>query len=148
MDFFSLLYSWLISLYGDDLDQFLYDTTDGMNYMTVGIVMLIISFVLPLLYYKVIDKPNWSHWWCWIIVFAINALLNFWWGWQPVLQNYYDDLMAVKDSKTGQLVTYVTETNCLMFGISTMILGILFFCFFSLICSRFSTNVKYSPFSK
>ena len=140
MDFFSLLYSWLINLYGDDLDQFLYDTTDGMNYMTVGIVMLIISFVLPLLYYKVIDKPNWSHWWCWIIVFAINALLNFWWGWQPVLQNYYDDLMAVKDPKTGQLVTYVTETNCLMFGISTMILGILFFCFFSLICSRFSTN--------
>ena len=148
MDFFALLYSWLINLYGDDLDNFLYDTTDGMNYMTVGIVMLVISFILPLLYYVIIDKPNWSHWWSWLIVFAINAILNFWWGWQPVLQNLYDDLMAVKAPKTGQLVTYVTETNCLMFGIATMILGILFFCLFSLICSRFSTNVKYSPFSK
>lgn len=148
MDFFAGLYSWLIGLYGDYLDSFLYDTNDGQNYMTVAIVMLVIAFILPMLYYKVIDKPNWCHWWCWLIVFAINALLNFWWGWQPVLQNLYDDLMEVKDPKTGQMVTYVTETNCLMFGISTMILGILFFLFFSLVWSRFSTNNKYSPFNK
>ena len=148
MDFFASMYSWLIGLFGDDLDSFLYDTTDGQNYMTVAIVMMVISLVLPVLYYNVIDKPNWSHWWCWLIVFAINAVLNFWWGWQPVLQNLYDGLMDVKDPKTGQMVTLVTETNCLMFGISTMILGILWFIGFSLVCSRFSTNNKYSPFNK
>ena len=148
MDFFAFLYSWLIDLYGDELDSFLYDPTDGMNYLTVGSVMLVISFLLPLLYYKIIDKPNWNHWWCWLLVFIFNALLNLWWGWQPVLQNFYDDLMAVKDSKTGQLVTYVTETNCFMFGIATMIWGIIFFCIFSYLCHFFSTNCKYSPFTK
>ena len=148
MDFFAGIYSWLIELYGSDLDSFLYDTSDGQNYLIVGVVMLLISFVLPLLHYVIIDKPNWGHWWCWLIVFAINAVLNLWWGWQPVLQNLYDGYMDIKDPRTGQMVQNVTETNCFMFGIATMILGIIAFIIFSMICSRFSTNNRYSPFVK
>ena len=148
MYFFAFLYSWLINLYGADLDNFLYDTKDGMNYLIVGSVMLIISFVLPLLYYNIIDKPNWSHWWCWIIVFVLNAFLNCWWGWQPVKQDLLNGSMAVLNHKTGELETYVTETNCFMFGIATMILGVIFFCIFSYACHFFSTNCKYSPFTK
>jgi hypothetical protein len=148
MDFFALLYSWLVNWYGSDLDAFLCNPDKGMNYVILGLGTLIISFFVAFLYYVVFDKPKWAHWWCWIIALGINGFLNFWWGWQPVLQNYYDGDMDVLNEQTGKMVCYVQEGNCFMFGVANMILAILLFVVFSVICRFFSTNVKYSPLCK
>lgn len=149
MQFFSILYSWLVGWYGTDLDNFLSDPNEGMNYLIIGVITLIISFVLGLLYYKIIDKPKWAHWYCWLITLAINALINFWWPWQVLLQNLYDGDMDVQDEQTGKMVTYVTDGNCLMFGVSNMIMATLIFIVLSFVIFRFiSTNCKYSPLCK
>ena len=149
MQFFSILYSWLVGWYGTDLDNFLSDPNEGMNYLIIGVITLIISFVLGLLYYKIIDKPKWAHWYCWLITLAINALINFWWPWQVLLQNLIDGDMDVQDEQTGKMVTYVTDGNCLMFGVSNMIMATLIFIVLSFVIFRFiSTNCKYSPLCK
>lgn len=149
MQFFSILYSWLVGWYGTDLDNFLSDPNEGMNYLIIGVITLIISFVLGLLYYKIIDKPKWAHWYCWLITLAINALINFWLPWQVLLQNLYDGDMDVQDEQTGKMVTYVTDGNCLMFGVSNMIMATLIFIVLSFVIFRFiSTNCKYSPLCK
>lgn len=149
MDFFSILYSWLVGWYGQDLDQFLCDPSEGLNYLIIGIITIVVTVILGLLYYKIIDKPKWAHWYCWLITLVINAIVNFWWSWQWVLQNLYDGDMAVTDPTTGKLTTYVTEDNCLMFGIANSIMATLIFIVLSFAIFRFiSTNCKYSPLCK
>lgn len=148
MDFFALLYSWLVSLYGSDLDAFLCNPDKGMNYIIIGLLTLGISLFVTILYYIVFDKPKWAHWWCWIIILGINGVLNFWWAEQLILQNLYDGDMDVLNEQTGKMVRYVQEGNCLMFGVANMILASIAFIVFSFICRFFSTNVKYSPLCK
>ena len=148
MDFFALLYSWLVSLYGSDLDAFLCNPDKGMNYIIIGLLTLGISLLFAVLYYIVFDRPKWAHWWCWMIAFGINCILNFWWVEQSILQDLYDGDMDVLNEQTGKMVCYVQEGNCFMFGVANMILAILLFVVFSVICRFFSTNVKYSPLCK
>ncbi|MEE3415445.1 MAG: hypothetical protein VZR53_08760 [Prevotella sp.] len=149
MQFFSILYSWLVGWYGTALDDFLTSTDEGMNYILIGSATIFISFVLGLLYYKIIDKPKWAHWYCWLITLVINGIINFWWSWQVLLQNLYDGDMDVQDEQTGKMVTYVTDGNCLMFGVANMIMATLIFIVLSFFIFRFiSTNCKYSPLCK
>lgn len=148
MDFFALLYSWLISLYGSDLDAFLCNPDKGMNYIIIGLVTLLISLAAAALYYIFIDRPKWAHWWWWMIFFVINGFLNFGWVWQSVLQDLYNGDMDVLNEQTGKMVCYVQEGNCFMFGIANTILASIAFIVFSFACRFFSTNVKYSPFCK
>lgn len=150
MEIFSFIYSWLVDMYGSDLDQFLTNSTsaEGMNYFTIGIVVVLVSLVLPALYYKAIDKPSWNHWWCWLLTLVLTSVINFIYASQTTLQNLYDGYMDVVDESTGDMVTYVTENNCYMFGVATVILTVIAFCVFSYILHFFSVNVKYSPFSK
>lgn len=149
MDLFTLFYSWLVGWYGTDLDDFLSNPDEGMNYLIIGSVTIVISALIGALYYKILDKPRWAHWYCWVIALVINAFINFWWGWQPVLQNLYDGDMDVMNQQTGQMVTYVTENNCLMFGFANAIMATLIFIVLSFAIFRFiSTNCKYSPLCK
>jgi hypothetical protein len=148
MGFFSFIYSWLVDLYGTDLDAFLLSTEQGMNYVIMGVVMLIISLVIGILYYKIIDKPKWAHWYSWTIAICINSILNLWWGWQPLLQNLWDGKMDVLNEETGKMECYITETQCFMFGIANVVISIIAFIVISLICRRWSTNCKYSPLCK
>lgn len=149
MNFFSILYSWLVDWYGTYLDDFLSNSDEGMNYLIIGVVTIALSAFIAVLYYKIIDKPKWAHWYCWTIALIINAFLNFWWGWQPLLQNLYDGYMDVMNEQTGQMVTYVTEDNCLMFGFANAVMSIVVFIILSIPFSRLiSTNCKYSPLCK
>lgn len=148
MDFFAFLYSWLVSLYGSDLDAFLCNPDKGMNYIIIGSLTLVIAFFVAFCYYKVFDRPRWAHWWCWMIALGINCVLNFWWVEQSILQNLYDGDMDVLNEQTGKMVRYVQEGNCFMFGVANVILALVAFVVFSLICRFFSTNVKYSPLCK
>lgn len=59
MNFFSILYSWLVDWYGTDLDNFLSDSDEGMNYLIIGVVTIALSAIIAALYYKIIDKPRW-----------------------------------------------------------------------------------------
>lgn len=148
MDFFAILYSWLVNWYGSDLDAFLCNPDKGLNYIIIGMFTLGISFIVAFLYYIAFDRPKWAHWWCWMIAFGINCILNFWWVEQSILQDLYDGDMDVLNEQTGKMVRYVQEGNCFMFGVANMILASLAFVVFSLILRFFSTNVKYSPLCK
>lgn len=149
MGFFTLIYSWLVGWYGTDLDDFLSNSDAGMNYLIIGIITIAVSALFGLLYYKIIDKPKWTHWYCWLITLVVNAIINFWWSWQSVLQDLYNGDMDVMDPTTGKMVTYVTEGNCLMFGFANMLMAIIIFVILSFAVFRFiSTNCKYSPLCK
>lgn len=89
-----------------------------------------------------------AHWYCWTIALFINAFLNFWWVWQTLLQNLYDGYMEVVNEQTGQMVTYVTENNCLMFGLANAVMSIIVFIILSIPFRLISTNCKYSPLCK
>lgn len=57
--------------------------------------------------------------------------------------------MDVMNEQTGQMVTYVTEDNCLMFGFANAVMSIIVFIILSIPFSRLiSTNCKYSPLCK
>lgn len=147
MDIFSYIYAIFVGWYGTDLDEFLMSSDAGLNYIIIFGITFLILLIIGLLYYKVIDKPKWAYWYCWLIALGINAASNFLWPWQALLQNLDDGDMAVLDQATGKMVNYVTENNCLMFGVANIVVATFFFFVMSFIIRLWSTNCRYSPFS-
>lgn len=147
MDFFSLLYSWAVSLglYSPELDDFLKDPSDGMNYLILFLVPLAVTLIALLIYYVIIDRASWTRWWKWAIAGAINALIIFVFSSQTVLQNQMDDLTATMTSD-GQTENLVSEMDCWMFGVTNTILFIVIFFALSFVVRFFSTNNRYMPF--
>lgn len=145
-DFFAPMYELFTSLYGDELARHLYgwngqDYSDPSLYASIGIYMLISSVLLASLFYIILNKPNFSRWYHWLLVlfvnFAISWFLGFW--------------LAYIDFDTGNIaadiVTYIDVNNIVMFGLVSGVLSILWFSIFSILCrvlNRIVPTVAYN----
>lgn len=147
-DFFATMYELLRSFYGQDLADHLYGlnpnnsgTFDAQSlYPTVGLTMVVMSIVLPLLYYKILDKPNLAKFNVWVILTLIHVVVNIFIGFW----------LSYLDWDTGKMATAVHNVigtgNCWGFGMANGIFAFIFFFIFSYLIKRFSTNSKTVPF--
>ncbi len=147
-DFLATMYELLRSFYGQDLADHLYglnhNNTGAFDeqslYVTIGLTMFITSIVLPILYYKIVDKPQLAKLSVWLILALIHTAINTFVGfWLPYL-----------DWDTGKMAKVVHDAigsgNCWGFGFANGIFAFIYFFLVSYLLKRFSTNSKTVPF--
>lgn len=148
--FLGSIYCWLEDFFGLDLANYLWgQTADEQTtnmFIGIGLSMIIISLVVAVIYYYVLDHPKLSNWWGWSIFLGVNALINFIVGWQWVLKDYYAGLMVKTSKITGNLEDLpISESDILAFGVTNMIDAIIAFVVISFIIKWWSTNSPQAP---
>ena len=116
-------------------------------FIGIGLTMLVISLIVAVCYYYIINHPRLNNWLGWFIFLCINAVINFVVGWQWVLKDYYAGLMVKEDPATQKMVDLPIYTDdILAFGVTNMINAIIAFIVFSYIIKWWSTNCSRAPF--
>jgi membrane-associated HD superfamily phosphohydrolase len=140
------IYKWFYSLFGSNLAEHLSgwdEVTGGYTksnlFSIVGVSTLIITVVICITYYYVLNHPRWNRWWKWLIFLIIVAIINF----LLAFGIAYSDLLAGNIS--SDLLPIFTF-DCMGFGLANIILSVAFFIIFSFIIKWGSRNCKYSPF--
>lgn len=90
--FFSTIYYYTNGLYGQELDNYLYETVPG--YVHVGLAMIVLSGIIAGVFYYML-KPVRKQWGIWFLCLGLNALLNLlialWYTNTPLINNEIDD---------------------------------------------------------
>ena len=154
------IYGWFSGFHNDAIGKALEvftnpDTGDVIwtsKYPLMMLVTAIIAFVIAFAYYIwPIDHPKFKSWWSWLIMLVVNCGLSLLAGWHlaHVRMKLVLEHRESWEEITGRASHVNADTfDCLGMGLSNMMIGVLIFIFFSLILTFFSTNAKYSPFTK
>lgn len=151
-EFFGSLYTSLFEdFYGENLANYLWGQASPESptnsFIGIGLWMLIISLAVTLIYYYAVNHPKLNNWWGWGIFLVINAVINFFVGWQIVLKDYYEDKMVGVNSATNmQEPLDIGQSELLCFGVTNMLISIVAFIIFSFIVKWWSTNCSRAPF--
>lgn len=150
-NFFGSIYCWFEDFFGIPLADYLWGVSSSVStnnqYIGIGLWMLAISLIVAVIYYYVIDKPRFATWWGWGIFLGVNAVINFFVGWQLVLKDYYDGLMVQKNPATNVTMPLnISESDILCFGVANMIISLMAFFVISMIIKWWSNNCKHAPF--
>jgi len=150
--FFGSMYCWFEDLFGIDLANYLWGQATELQttnmFMSIGLWMLAISLGFSIIYYYVWN-PSKSYWWKWLIFLCVNAAINFIFGWQRTLSDYYADLMkysVVKNGKEIWLNLNISDVDCVSFGVANMILSIMWFFLISCAIKWWSCGNSHCPF--
>lgn len=160
MNPFEFIYRWFVSLFGDNLADYLagWDCTEeayiNQNlYIPIGFVALGISIVIMVIYYYIIGNlpigSKLNKWWHWVLVLLFVAGINLFigYGWTlNEMPNIGDCLMYVKDDKGNIINTLITDVNCWMFGLANSFVSSIFFIAVTFIGKWGSTNCRRTPF--
>ena len=146
-----LIYCWLEEFFGLELANYLWGEStplQGSNmFIGIGLTMLLLSLVVAVCYYYVLNHPRLNNWWGWLIFLGANAIINFIVGWQWVLKDYFADKMVVVSKVTGKEEPLpIDQSDILAFGVTNMIDAILAYILISYIIKWWSTNCSRAPF--
>lgn len=149
--FFGSIYCLFEDLFGLDLANYLWGISSPESqtnaFIGIGLTMFAISLFFVVLYYYMLNIPSLCVWWAWAIFGAVNVIVNFFVGWQWVLNDYYDGKMVTIDPATNlKTPLNIGESEILCFGVSNMLLSLLAFFLFSLALKWWSRNCSHSPF--
>lgn len=150
------IYRWFVSLFGNDLADYLsgWDCTQeayiGTNFYTsIGIVAVAIALVMMLVYYYLINSATYSRWYHWVIVLLIvgisNFLIGYFWT-SAELPNIGDCMMYLEGDKIKYPTMLVTEKHCWLFGLANFFVSVMFFIVFSFAFKWWSKQAGRSPF--
>lgn len=91
--FFDTIYLYTSGLYGQKLDNYMYETVPG--YLHVGLIMAILSFLICVIFYYMF-KPVRHQYAIWFGCVGVNAFLNLivalWYTNTPLINNEIDDV--------------------------------------------------------
>ena len=150
------IYCWFESIFGLNLADHLWGFdgvayTKPILYNTIGIIAIVISLLLVLIYYYAINHPRFHKWWSWLIVLIFNSTINLFIGYAWCINDFKnghiaDSLRYLRD-ENGEITEYlITVGDCWGFGIANFIVSAMFFTLFSFSLKWWSSNCKYSPF--
>lgn len=150
-DIFGSIYCLFEDFFGIELANYLWGLSSpeqqDVMFIGIGMSMLVISLLVAILYYYVVDHPRLGNIWGWLIFLGVNAFVNFLVGWQWVLKDYYDGLMIKISAVTGKLEDLpIDGDNIVAFGVTNAILSVLAFCIVSSFIKWKSINVSHVPF--
>ena len=157
-NFFGSIYNWFRSFYGDSLNYYLWgydpntgDFTNPNINNHVGLATLVISLIIVLVFYYVINHPKFNKWWSWVITLITNSIINFGVGFGVVFSKYTNGLIPDNLVKQydidGNIIAYlITELDCIGFGVANIFASALFFFVLSFILKWWSSNAKHAPF--
>lgn len=150
-EFFGSIYCWFEDFFGISLADYLWGQSSPLQmenmFIGIGLSMATISIVVAVIFYYIINHPRLNNWWGWGIFLVINSIINFFVGWQWVLKDYYAGNMIIINPSTNiEEPLPIQETDILCFGVSDMIISIVFFFIFSMIIKWWSKNCPTAPF--
>lgn len=136
-EFFGSIYCWFEDFFGISLADYLWGQSSPLQmenmFIGIGLSMATISIVVAVIFYYIINHPRLNNWWGWGIFLVINSIINFFVGWQWVLKDYYAGNMIIINPSTNiEEPLPIQETDILCFGVSDMIISIVFFLEFNL----------------
>ena len=134
-DLFSNMYELFVYIQGFSDD--LYET--GANF-PVGVLMILISAAGMALYYYVINHPKFNHWFHWLLVVGLLALINFGIAWAMSDGALYDYYQAINQVPPYFITDYIT------YSLVNALWSVIFSFVFSMCMKWKSINCRYSPF--
>lgn len=150
-NFFGSIYCWLEDFFGLELADYLWgqaspEQTRNM-FIGIGLSMLLISLLIAVCFYYVVNHPRLNNWWGWLIFLVVNAVVNLVVGWQWVLKDYYEGMMVKENVSTGEMEDLpIYPDDIFLFGVANMIYAVIVFVIFSYIIKWWSTNCSRAPF--
>lgn len=144
-DFFGSLYCIFEDFFGLDLANYLwggYSPEQTSNlYIGIGIYCIVISTIVFILYYLLIDNPRWARKGVFFLVVGINTIINFllatWW----CKRFLYAGKMIDADGNSLS----IDASNCYAFGVTNAILAIAVFIIITFLFKGFSKNTWHIP---
>ena len=103
-------------------------------YTIIGLVMVVTSLLIPVLYYKIIDRVKFSKISIWLVFLSLSVIFNFLFCYM-YSYNYLSALGL--DYSSGEYLSF-----SFINAFYSLLVGFLF----SLILKNFSTNCKKVPF--
>lgn len=150
-DFLGSIYCWFEDFFGISLADYLWGQSSPLQmenmFIGIGLSMATISIAVAVIFYYIINHPRLNNWWGWGIFLVINSIINFFVGWQWVLKDYYAGNMIIINPSTNlEEPLPIQETDILCFGVSDMMISIVFFFIFSMMIKWWSKNCPKAPF--
>lgn len=147
-DFFAPIYELLKALYGSDLAEHLYglnpngsgDYTARSLYVTVGLLLIIITAAVVGIYYFLLNSPRYNRWFHWMGFMAANFFIQLGIG-------FYLPYMDFDKGAVAPTVKNVVDNGHLWgFGFANGLLSVVLFFLLSIVVKRFSRNCSTVPF--
>ena len=157
-NFLGQIYCWFQSFYGQDLSYYLWGynpSTEAYSnpnlYNCIGLATLIISLVIVVVFYYIINHPRYCKWWSWLITLGVNSIIALFVGYGIVKTKYingyiHDSLMYQRDADGNILSVLIGDANCWSFGIANVFVAVMFFIVFTFTLKWWSRNAKHVPF--
>ena len=133
-EFFDTIYLWTSGFYGQELDNYMYDTVPG--YLHVGLIMAGLSLLICWIFYYVL-KPVRRQYLIWGVCVGVNALLNF--------------VVALCYTNTPRINNEIDDAECwtlldtLGFGVTNILWSVVAMLLFALIIKWWSP-AKFIPY--
>lgn len=153
-DFFAPMYELFSSAFGDELGRHLYgwngvDYSDPALYISVGLYMLLSALFMAVLFYIILNKPNFSRWYHWLLFLGITFGLNWFLGF------YFPYIDYDTGNIAADIAPEIVTNEIVMFGLFNGILSIVWFIVFSILCRLLSKivpgiayNTRDTPFPR
>lgn len=149
------IYCWFETFFEQNLAEHLWGF-DGSEYTlpniynSVGLVALIVSSFFFIFYYYILNHPRFNQWWSWLIVLAINGIVNFFIGYAWTVTDYLDgniaDNLMYARNEDGDIISYlITKSDCWGFGVANFFVATLLFLLLTAGLKWWSRNCKHSP---
>jgi hypothetical protein len=155
--FLGEIYCWFESLFGLYLADHLWGYNcntqqfDGANiFNQVGLITVVVSLCIVLLYYYVINHPEFNRWKSWLLMLGISGIIHFFIAYGWVVADYMngtigDCLMYMRDANGNIIAELISESDCIMFGVANFIISALWFILFSFLLKWKSRSANHSP---
>lgn len=143
---FETIYGWFVSIYGQDLDQFLLggvcdgdsisEWTGRFLYTPIGMVTLAIAAIIFVVYYYVINSSKWNKPWHWLLVMLLVGIINLFVGYAWTSSEL---------PNIGECLN-VVEVDCWLFGLANLLVSWLFFIVLTIAFKWWSSSCRRTPF--
>ena len=152
------IYCWFQSLYGQDLSYFMWgynpaaeDYSNPNLYNLVGLITLVISLIVVVVFYYIINHPRYCKWWSWIITLGINSIIALFVGFgitvSKLINGFIPESLVYQFDEDGNITsTLIGQTNCWGFGIANFFVAAMFFIILSFMLKWWSSCAKHVPF--
>lgn len=158
MNFIGRAYCFFESLFGQQLGDYLWgyncetgDFTNPVLFPRIALWTLVISLLISVLYYYIIDSSRFHRWWSWLIMLLFNSILclffTYWWIKEDYLNNLIGDCLLYQKDESGDIIAYyITDSSFWGFSLTNAIISLAVFFILSMILKWGSVNCRKSPF--
>ena len=152
------IYCWFQTFYGQDLSYYLWGYDPGTDaytnpniYNLVGLITLVVSLVLVVVFYYIINHPRLCKWWSWLITMGINGAIALFIAFGIVrykfLNGFIPEGLVKQLDADGNIISILIDMLAIWgFGVANIFVSTIAFVIFSFMLKWGSTNSKHVPF--